>query len=664
MPVSLKTAYSRDAYSFDLESRRRSWLGSPYELHEWIFRDSAGEGDDVTVNFDIRMADGRSLIEHTSLYATFKELIFWIRAGNYTRIDDAGRHAQYAKTLLRICYALTARGFSSFSALTSVDIDFLCEEAAMGLDKLTGVSAFLKEKLAAYETWEGVPTAFAKNMKFKVGALRLAFNIPNMWSSVEINSEVEVATARLNGEIKASVADLKEDPITVQNIMLVTSLFDALYSLRLYIEAPSIKFRPFPNGPSKHAEKLGATTTKTKIAPQQLVMTLLEQSVRHIANHGDAVRKAYLANLDARANGELFRPNAEALRPRISVIAVACFILIAAFTARRTEEIKMLEHSCLEGTDDTGWWMKCYIEKTERKRSWIPIPNIVARAVKILSSFSADGDGDPNALIFNYLDPVSGKISDLSPEGKINDFARSVGAIEYANDNKEDLTWTWQPRQFRRFFAVLYIWRYKGKFESLSHHLRHFNLEMTNDYVTLDPENAREWTREVWNFRVQIMRDLVTGETVYTGPMGERLNKLVKRLREKFSDVQIIPEVLAKAVIRQLDKSSVVLTPKPWVTCCCPRTAGGCAKAACRKKAGFEGGDIGPDFAAAGPTVCPGCPWALIGPENVGYFDDELQAIPSAMEDSPTIFGELQAANVVVLSQFRESLNVRSGAGA
>ncbi|TBC84264.1 hypothetical protein [Rhizobium ruizarguesonis] len=659
MPVSLKKAIASNASSIDLETRRATWLGSPYETHKWILKDTAGEGEDETVDFDVRMADGKSLIEHPHLYATFKELVFWIRSGNYTNIEDAKRHAQYAQTLLRICYGMTARGFFSFSALSSVDVDFLCEEAAMGTDKLLGASAILKEKLSIFKSWDQVPRRLAKGNVFIVNAVRLAFNMPKTWAAIEINSEVEVATARLNGELLESVADLREDPITVQNIMLVTTIFDALFSLRHFIEAPTIRFRPFAEGPSKKAYDLGVRTTKTRIPPSELVMKLLEGSVRHLVTDLDGVSKAYFDIVDARSSGELFRRRWEALRPRVIDIAVACFILIAAFTARRTEEIKMLERDCLAGNDADGWWMKCYIEKTSRERTWIPIPNIVARAVNVLCSFHPNGDDNPKGTIFEYLEPISGRIVDLAPEGKINDFARTAGAIEYANDNGENLSWGWQTRQFRRFFAVLYMWRYKGKFESLSHHLRHFNLDMTNDYVTLDPENAKEWTREVWNFRVDIMRDLVSGRTTYTGPMGERLNKLVKRLREKFSDVQIIPEFLAKAVIRQMDKASVVLTPKPWVTCGCPRTANGCAKAACRKKAGFDVGALGPDFAAAGPTVCPGCPWALIGSENIAYYDEELRAIPpdhQGFEQGPTIFSELRAANVMVLSEFRDSL--------
>ncbi|MDR9811272.1 hypothetical protein [Rhizobium hidalgonense] len=102
MPVSLRAPSYKTIDNLDYESRRRSWLGSPYEIHEWTFRDGAGEGKDETVKFDVPMADGRSLIEHANLYATFKELVFWLRAGNYTRIDDAKRHAHYAKTLLRM----------------------------------------------------------------------------------------------------------------------------------------------------------------------------------------------------------------------------------------------------------------------------------------------------------------------------------------------------------------------------------------------------------------------------------------------------------------------------------------------------------------------------------------------------------------------------------
>ncbi|EJC80252.1 hypothetical protein Rleg4DRAFT_1873 [Rhizobium leguminosarum bv. trifolii WSM2297] len=656
MPVRLNTTVKDKSAAIDPDSRRRVWLGSGYEQHEWILRDA--DGKEITVYFDVKMADGRSLIEHPLLYATAKELLFWIRAAGYASIGTAVTHYGYAKTLLHICYGLTARGFYSFSACTALDIEMICAEGAMGVDGILRASTIIKTKLAEYDTWQDVPLDYLRPRKkdFILDRLIEACNLPLNWARRELHSELKAATARLNGKTIVSVAAAKEKPVVWTQINLITSLFDALYALRAFIKAPSIRFRPFPEGPSKKAIELGITSDRTPIPPPALVMTLLEQAVRFVAQNCQRIRDLYHANLAARKAGAWHRKDAEALRRQIAKLSQACFILISAFTARRMDEIKMLERDSLAGNDADGWWMRCYINKNERLRTWIPIPNIVARAVDALCSFDA-AELDPESLLFEYVDPVSGKTATLVPEQHLNEFARSVGAVEYEvdDDSGQKLSWHWQTRQFRRFFAVLYIWRYKGKFESLSHHLRHFSLETTNDYVMLDHDNARTWTKEIWNFRIEVVRDLVTGRTTYAGPMGDRLNKLAKRLRTKFSEVQIVPEVLAKTVIRQLDKMSVVLTPKAWVTCCCPRTENGCGKAACRKLAGFEPRSVGPDYASAGPTVCPGCPWALIGPENLSFVDEEIHyGTMAANDDAPTIFGELQAANVVALRSFRD----------
>lgn len=643
----------------DPESRRRSWLDA-YENSRWTVSDSEGSGKQETINFDVRMADGRSLLEHDDLYASAKELIFWIRAGTYTRLDDAYRHKQYGETMVRLCYGLTARGFSSFAALTSIDIDIICEEAAFGVDGLTAASTLLKNALSAYSSWEEVPRSLIKHRAFDLKAVVDAFNLPPTWARSEVRYEVHIATARLNGSKLASVADLKEEPIRVQNIQTVTMVFEALFALRHFIEASRIAFRPFPEGAARRAADLGSTSIRTPIPPPELALRMMENSTRYIVEHGDHVLAAYRAILDARRDGSWAREKAAAVRSQISSLAVACYVLIAAFTARRSEEIKLLERNCIAGNDLDGWWMKVYIEKTERQRTWIPIPGIVARAVEVLRSLTPDGRGAPDGPLFQYLDPVTHKYSELGPERLLNPFAKSIGAREYANDNNEKpKTWNWITRQFRRFFAVLFFYRYRGKLETLAHHLRHFNLQMTNDYVTLDPENAKIWTQEVWNYQVEVARDLVSGRSVYSGPMGKRLNKLVARLRDKFSSsVLVVSEIMGKALLRQMKKNQMVLTPKPWVTCTCPRSRRGCEKAACRKLAGFDINDIGPDFAAAGPTVCPECPWALIGPENLAHMDEQLEAmsVDTPSEHGVTIFAELQAANVIALGRFRDHL--------
>jgi hypothetical protein len=651
----------RQQKEVNLEERRSAWLSSAYDDDTWIILDTAGKGSPRTIDFNVRMATGKSLLDHPELLATAKEFVFWIREGNYTRIDDAARHKQYSDTIVRLCYGLTARGFRTFSDLTSIDIDIICEESAYGIDGLTTATKILKNRLSVFQAWGQVPAEFKSGNELALDPIINAFNLPERWARRELKSELKSVRARLDGKLLASVADSKEHPVTIQNIQLVTTVFDAIHCLRHFMSAPTIKFRPFPQGPAKKAEDLGRTTSRTPIAHPDLVLSLLEHATKFVATNCDETLAEYRAVLQASIEGNWNRSAARAVHDRVEALTTACYILIAAFTARRAEEIKLLQRDCIAGNDECGWWMKVYIEKTQRTHTWIPVPGIVARAVKVIGSFRETEIASEHDLLFDYFQPILRRTTKRTPENNINVFARAVGCHEHTNDNGEAKGWHWTTRQFRRFFAVLFFYRYRGKIETLAHHLRHFNLQMTNDYVTLDPEVALIWTREHFNFQVNIARDLVEGRTKYSGPMGERLNRLVQKVRAAFQkSVVILPETMARIVVRSMKKQHLVLTPKPWVNCCCPRDRRGCEKAACRKLAGSGQNDVGPDFSTAGPTVCPECPWALFGKENVDLLDEELQEMKTSFvgTEQPTIFGELLSSNIVRLSSFREKLSV------
>ncbi|OAP38431.1 hypothetical protein AU381_22965 [Sinorhizobium glycinis] len=655
MPVALSARPLKRGQGIDPTSRRRDWLDG-YEFSKWTIIDTIGSGKAETVDFDVRMADGRSLLQHDDLYRTAKEFSFWIRASTYSDIRDAINHKWYCEYMLRLCYGLTARGFASFASLRSVDIDLICEEAAFGIDGLTSASRRMKAMLAEFKSWEEVPENLMKGKAFDVMAVGNVLYLPLNWNVRELRSEAYAATQRLNGNQYSSVADLKEEPVNANQIAKVTRIFDALFALRHVMECTCISFRPFPEGPSKRATELGKAATRTPIPPPELALRLMENSTRYLIEHSDHVIASYHDILALIRSGVHARKRAEAVRRYINAISVACYILIATFTARRTEEIKMLERDCVAGNDSDGWWMKVYIEKTERERTWIPVPNLVAKAVKILRQLSGSGEGNPAGLLFDYVDPVLKRNVTLAPEEHLNAFADSVGAVEYVHhDTGETRSWSWLTRQFRRFFAVLFHYRYKGKLSTLAHQLRHFDSQMTNDYVTLDPDNSKIWLQEVSNFQVDIARDIVTGRTTYTGPMGKRLNNLVKRLRSL--KVDVVSEVAGRALVRQLRKGQHILSPKSWVTCTCPNNKQGCIKAACRKVAGYDENDIGPDFSTAGPSVCPECPFAMIGPENLAYIDEQI-TLASAQVDAAggeaTIFGELQAANLITITGFRE----------
>lgn len=669
MPVHLKARSEAYKFEFDPEGRKTSWLKGNYSDAVWVLLDSAGRGKPETISFDVRMADGRSLLGHPDLLATAKELIFWIRAAGYGRIDDANRHKAYAETVFRLCYGLTARQIQSVAQLTIVHVDQICEQSAFGVDGLTGASWLARRLLDRFKTWDELPEGLRKGNEIDHHAMIDAFHLPLKYARKEVKEAAVAAAARLNGKVIVSVEVEKKQPITVQNIQLVTSLFDAMWVLRDVIQAPTLKFRPFVEGPGKKAEELGITSQRTPVPPPNLALDFMEKATRLIVNEGEGVVAAYHDLNAKRAEPNYrdvggWRDTANAVRSKAHLVMTAAYVLIATFTARRSGEIKETPRDCLKGDDEKGWWLKVYIEKTQREYTWIPVPALIVKAVNLVKSFQLAGiEADQEESIetlFQWYDPILRRVTSPRVEEKINDLAKSIGVIKYANDNGQPKVWEWETRQFRRFFAVLFFYRYRGQIETLAHHLRHFNLEITNDYVTLDPEVAQEWTREQFDFQVNIARDLVTGRTTYTGPMGERLNRLVERVRALYREnIAIYSETMAKIVVRTLRKQHLVLSPKPWVTCTCPRSKAGCEKAACRKIAGFTENDLGPNFAAAGPAVCPNCPWALIADENLNFIDSELAAMKDGyvVEDSPSIFAELQAANVVAIGSYRARLD-------
>ncbi|UIJ85299.1 hypothetical protein LZK77_16415 [Rhizobium leguminosarum] len=240
----VKSAVAR-AEGYFASDRVRGWLISPYEDDEWIVEDSAGEKEQETLSFKVRMADGRMLREHSELCETAKELVFWIRDSPYTDIDSAKRHSAYADVMVRLCFGLTARGFKSFADLNPIDIERICEDAAKGIDGLTGASKMLRNALSMYPAWDVVPPSLLKKSGFNLHKVIDQLHLPERWARKEIKLELEAIAERLatgvNGlsveEIDIEVAEDDDDEaendndtkVSMQQIQVLTSIFDALF---------------------------------------------------------------------------------------------------------------------------------------------------------------------------------------------------------------------------------------------------------------------------------------------------------------------------------------------------------------------------------------------------------------------------------------------------
>jgi hypothetical protein len=647
------------------ERRRAPWLLAPYSGPVWIVADTRDARKTATIDFRVTLADGRSLVDNERLYATVKEYAWWLRDPRYSRIDDATTHATMVRNLINLAHALTLRGIASFSHLQPYDVDQLVEDCRYGADAVlqaservgTYLGRLASEHAAHPKPFGGlpryvIPRSGARTTSIDAGQIVAACNLPSSASRLPRVAALIARAGLANGmrvkfgNTEGELASLPN--VTIQCLQRWLDPLELLYAMRRRMEAESISFKPFPLGAARVAAVKGVGVDRTPIPPPKLVIQLIEHAARWIFDRADAL----LVGVFDREN--------------VLRMATACWIIIAAFTARRDEEIDGLQEGCLRGDADTGWWLHVYIEKTLQQKEWIPVPGLVARAVEVLLAMSAEArvvSGDNK--LFQWC-PADGKVVTLDVGRHLDDFASLVHLPLHQLDGASPNAWHWHPHQFRRFFAVLYFYRFEGAtIEALSHYLRHFSLEMTKRYVTQDPEVAAIWTDVEWGYMGYVARSIVAGERSVSGAMGERLKRTARRLIDLFRrKLQVAsPERVGASLTLVMQRQGLVLTPKPWVTCSCPRTHEAALKAACRRGRMVDRDAIGPNFAQAGPTVCSFCPHAVTEKTRGSVVSAEVVHLETSAENglrAGTLFGVLEEARMIELRQIHDTRYVNA----
>lgn len=639
------------------QDRRASWLHSAYSDQIWIVSDTHDHSRTAKIDFGFMLADGRSLMEVDRLCATVKEYAWWVRDPRFSRIDDAFTHASMVRNLMNLAHALTIRGISSFAHLQPYDLEQLVEECRYGADAVLRASERVQEHLQTLaadnerdpKPFGGLPPYIIPSRGVRSGGVHTekivaACNLPPSATILPRVSALIRQAAVANG--------LRRDPapeeipqltnVTVQALQRWLDPLEQLYAMRRHIDAEAITFKPFPRGAARVAAVKGVGTERTPTPPPQLALHLLEHAARSIFDN-DVGERADFAD-----------------RKAVVSVATACWIVIAAFSARRKAEIDDLRDGCLRGNDEDGWWLQIYIEKTLQRRDWIPVPTLVARAIATLSEISrAAREASRTDHLFQWLG-ANGEATPLDVARHLDDFALRVGVPLHRSSDSAATPWHWHPHQFRRFFAILYFYRFEGAtLEALSHHLRHFNLEMTRRYVTQDPEAAALWTDVEWGYMGHVARSITAGERSVSGGAGERLKKAAHRLLDGLRrKLQVTsPDRAGASLALIMQRQGLVLTPKPWVTCSCPKTREAAKQAACRREHASEADAVGPDFANAGPTICSACPHAIIEKRGRTVVDVELNHLEAAAEHGArkgTMFGALEAARIVEVRRAKE----------
>ncbi|QND70210.1 site-specific integrase [Tardiphaga robiniae] len=637
-----------------LLDREAAWLKSPYSDPVWIITDTRDSSSTRRIDFQQTMADGRSLVQFESLYRTVKEYAWWARDPRFGNLHDAEGHYALVQNLIYIAHALTLRGINSFADVSRKVVLQLQEEFRYGIDAVVHAS----ERIDAYA--EKLSTLASErdalwleqvaSSKLTTRRILTECNLPQ---GVKGRPEVSAAISRLALTIsKGPPKSLRPEkverkPLTYIAIGRWMEPLAQLYGMRGRISAHALTFKPWPKGLAKTARRLGVGTKRTLTPKPRMTFALIEYATTVLG------RYACPTQISAATYEEL------------NELLTACWVIIAAFTARRVGEIRRLRDGhvglkeskgdCLLGDDEKGWFLWVYIEKTERRHVWIPVTNGVARAIetlRIISQGAREKSGDPG--LFQRLNPF-GEPKRFYAAKHLDRFAKNAGAIAFEGADVSTREWHWAPHQFRRFFAVLYFYRSDGaSIETLSHMLRHFSLRMTRQYIEMDPELQDIWSDVEWGFTGELTREIAEGGRV-SGAAGDRLMSSRDRFRRNLNVVD--PEEIAALLQYQVDEELWEIVPMPWGTCTCPSTAHAASKAACRGKTGEALGAVGADRSEAEPALCAECPHFLIKKENAAVVDAEIAKLQS-MENSPfclsTVLGAWQQERLIALRGVRE----------
>lgn len=164
-----------------------------------------------------------------------------------------------------------------------------------------------------------------------------------------------------------------------------------------------------------------------------------------------------------------------------SYLPLSCALILLAFTAGRESGVYGLKADCIKETEGQ-LWIEMYVHKTIRQYERFPAVKLMEKAVSVLERLSRlyrEESGDHS--IFKFKSPLFDGVTGLRFDETMTRFCRDVVKL----DVEQAEAFKFSEHQFRRFFAIMYFYRYEaGNFEALSYHLRHLTYEMTAIYLT------------------------------------------------------------------------------------------------------------------------------------------------------------------------------------
>ncbi|TCA57161.1 hypothetical protein [Rhizobium leguminosarum] len=649
--------------------RKAVWLKGEYDASKWLVRDDYGPDEEV-LNFEFRMPDGRCLMQTPNWLKATREFTFWIREGPYAAIRDAKTHQRWHRVALNTFHGLALRGYKSCEQITEVELeDYFEDSIAFGVDGILMTEARIEAYLKPFRSVSDLPKEIVLRKprpRFNSTALLEACNLPNSLTK-SIGRKLDEQFSRFgSGEsptLDGPVIDIDPDndnntPLVDGSLQHYLAIFEAQYALRGVMDCPTIRFNPFlEESANQMASRFGRGSTPTPIAPHKLMIKLFEGCAKILVNDWDNVARTYLETYQDYLNSTVAWAAFNRARSSVVRVVRACFILITGFTARRPGEVLLLLRDCLAGNDEFGWWLQVTVIKNhDHVKTWVTIPNVIARAVRILIEVvDLHRDEATTDELFRFYDPPRKRFTTVDVITKTTAFASELGAVTHTENGIEQ-EWHWYPRQFRRFFAVVFYHRFNGGLETLCHEMRHWSVDHTRGYIALNTEAARYWIKTEQEFKRHIATQIANDEEEFTGPLANRYRKLADRLKRGLRNkVTLVDRTVADMIVRSMGREANVFSVNAWGTCGCPNSKKGTEKANCRTP--NDGESFGANLKNAGTSVCGNCPWGMQNAAQREYVARDAAETKAILDNDcrpQNIFKMLQERRYLRLVAFVE----------
>ncbi|HIF9533862.1 TPA: tyrosine-type recombinase/integrase [Photobacterium damselae] len=252
--------------------------------------------------------------------------------------------------------------------------------------------------------------------------------------------------------------------------------------VRLYKADDKRKYSPFPMSAYKHAmnrsgNRKHSNETYEAIANNMAARVPRMKSMEALGltrGQYNSIRLSILANQTKKISLQ---------KALYQYLPFCCVVIIFALTAKRESEVFGLQAGCVNKDLGGLLWLNSFVAKTLQKHADFTTVSLVEKAVSILERLSEKGRQQKNTnSIFVFDDTFERPPTTMKSINRIaDDFFDFIG-IERGDNGKH---WKLSEHQFRRFFAIMFYYRYdKSDADALMHELAHVDWSMTVHYLT------------------------------------------------------------------------------------------------------------------------------------------------------------------------------------